>query len=119
MSPALDFQQPDRFRGERRRHTRYRISAAAQIFLPGIRCEAVTLDISSGGVLLKSGGFLPVGRQVQLLVDWPTCLNERCALRLVIEGVILRSNADGTAIGIIRYDYRNRSQTPAPVMAYT
>ena len=116
MSPALSLRTATAA-CERRRHQRYRINTTAQVFLSGVHERVETLDISSGGVLLKSGALLPVGRRVQLFVDWPALLNERCALRLIIEGKIIRSNPEGTAIKIIRYDYRTRYRAPVPVAA--
>jgi hypothetical protein len=116
MSPALDLTASSAA-SERRRHRRYRISTAAQVFFSDTHRHTVTIDISSGGVLLKSDGLLPIGRRVQLLLDWPAFLNDRCALRLAIEGKVLRSNPAGTAVEIVRYDYRTRSRGSTPAMA--
>jgi hypothetical protein len=116
MSPALNFKAATLV-SERRRHRRYRISTAAQVFFSDVHHDTVTIDISSGGVLLQSHGGLPIGRQVQLLLDWPAFLNERCALRLAIEGRVLRSNPAGTAVEIVRYDYRTCSRSSTPAMA--
>jgi hypothetical protein len=62
---------------ERRHHQRYRIQVAAQVGLAGSLVEAETLDISSGGVLLRTNAFLPVGLRVQWSLAWPAALNER------------------------------------------
>jgi hypothetical protein len=109
MSPALNLENATP-PYERRRSRRYRIRAAAHLFLSGMREEAETVDISSGGVFLKSRNPLPLGRKVQLLLDWPALLDGTCPLRLMIDGKVLRSSRDGTALRIIRYDYRTRSR---------
>ena len=102
---------------ERRQHQRFPITAQAQYILAGVRAKATTLDISSGGVYLKTEKILPVGKQIQVLIDWPALLDQRCPLRLVIIGKVLRSDAAGTAIGIIRYDFRLRPKSVAPFAA--
>jgi hypothetical protein len=51
------------------------------------------------------------------LIDWPALLDQRCPLRLVITGKILRSDQTGTAVGIIRYDFRIRPRSAAPFAA--
>ena len=102
---------------ERRQHQRFPIAAQAQYTLTGTRGRAVTSDISSGGVFVKTDRILPLGKQIQLLVDWPALLDQRCPLRLVIVGRILRSDDVGTAIGIIRYDFRIRPRGATPFAA--
>lgn len=102
---------------ERRQHQRFPISANSQYILAGNRAQATTLDISSGGVFLKTEKILPVGKQIQVLIDWPALLDERCPLRLVITGKVLRSDPAGTAVGIIRYDFRIRPKSAAPFAA--
>ena len=102
---------------ERRQHQRFPITAHSQYILAGNRAQATTLDISSGGVFLKTEKILPVGKQIQVLIDWPALLDERCPLRLVITGKVLRSDQAGTAVGIIRYDFRIRPKSAAPFAA--
>ena len=102
---------------ERRHHQRFPITAQCQYILTGIRGQAVTSDIGSGGVLLKPDRLLPVGKQIQVFIDWPALLDQRCPLRLVITGRTLRSNDAGTAIGIIRYEFRIRPKQATPFPA--
>lgn len=68
-----------------------------------------TLNMSSGGVLFTSETQLPVGRRVELSVDWPAQLNENCGLKLVALGRIVRSTAEAAAIRIDKYDFRTRA----------
>ena len=56
---------------ERRRHQRFPINVSSRYLLDEARGYATTVNISSGGVLLNTKEILPVGRQVQLLIDWP------------------------------------------------
>ena len=53
-----------------------------------------TLNMSSGGMLLKVEAPLPVGEQIEVSVDWPAQLNARCGLKLVALGKVVRSTPD-------------------------
>jgi len=68
-----------------------------------------TLNMSSSGVLFTSETQLPVGRRVELSVDWPAQLNEHCGLKLVALGRVIRSSAEAAAIRIDKYDFRTRA----------
>jgi PilZ domain-containing protein len=114
MSPAPN---PRFVPYERRQTQRYPITAQTQFILTGIRGQAITSDISSGGVFLKTDRVLPVGKQIQLFIDWPALLDQRCPLRLVVTGKTLRSDEKGTAVGIIRYDFRIRPRRATPFAA--
>jgi len=68
-----------------------------------------TLNMSSSGVLFTSESQLPVGRRVELSVDWPAQLNDQCGLKLVAQGRIVRASAEVAAIRIDKYDFRTRA----------
>ena len=97
-----------RFGVERRRHCRFPISAPAKYVLQGRHGTAVMSNIGRGGVFLKAQNPLPVGQQVELFLDWPAMLDGRCPLRLVIQGQALRISERGSAVSILRYEYRLR-----------
>lgn len=102
---------------ERRQHQRFPITAQAQYIVAGTRGQAITADISSGGVFLKLQENLPIGKRIQVFIDWPALLDQRCPLRLVITGKILRNDDAGAAVGIIRYDFRIRPRRATPFAA--
>lgn len=93
---------------ERRQHRRYPIAVESEYIVKEERARTTTLDISTGGVLLKTNQRLPEGIPIQVLIDWPVLLDQRCPLRLVIGGIVLRSDARGTVVGIDRHDFRLR-----------
>jgi PilZ domain len=72
-----------------------------------------TLNISSSGVLVQSDCDLPVGERVELFIDWPVQLNEKCGLKLVTEGIIIRRANREFAVDIIRYEFRTQAASPA------
>jgi hypothetical protein len=113
MSPALDVSATAVAR-DRRRHQRYPIVMTAHVLDAGACQEATTVDISTGGILLRSGGLLPFGRRVKVFIDWPVLLHNRCALRLVIEGTVIRSSRVGTAVETLRYDFHTRALASPP-----
>ena len=76
-----------------------------------------TLNMSSGGMLLKVEGALPVGQQIEVSVDWPAQLNARCGLKLVALGKVVRSSSDVAAVRIEKYDFRTRATKAIEVPA--
>ncbi len=91
--------------------------AKAEYVLDGHRAKATTLDISSGGVLLKTSTTLRIGEPIVVLIDWPVLLERRLPIRLVVFGKILRSHAAGTAVGITRYEFRIHAQNSLALSA--
>jgi hypothetical protein len=68
-----------------------------------------TLNIGSGGVLFTTEQKLPMGRMVELSVNWPARLDGTCPLKFVATGRVIRSEADRAAVRIERYEFRTRS----------
>jgi hypothetical protein len=68
-----------------------------------------TLNIGSGGVLFTTEERLPVGRMVELSVNWPARLDGTCPLKFVATGRVIRAEEDRAAVRIERYEFRTRS----------
>ena len=68
-----------------------------------------TLNIGSGGVLFTTEQRLPMGRMIELSVNWPARLDGTCPLKFVAVGRIIRSENDKAAVRIERYEFRTRS----------
>ena len=100
MSPAPGYPQ-----SLRRQRRRFPIVAQAEYIINGERGQAVTQNISSGGVFLKTDRILTVGEWIQVLIDWPAQLGTH-RLRLAFCGKVLRSDATGTAVKILHYEFR-------------
>jgi hypothetical protein len=58
---------------------------------------------------MKTDHALPIGRWIQLLIDWPTKLDKSVALWITVKGKILRSTAEGTAVKFLEYEFRVHS----------
>lgn len=68
-----------------------------------------TVNFGSGGILFTTEHRLPLGRSIELSVNWPARLDGTCALKFVATGRIIRSEERQAAVRIDRYEFRTRS----------
>ena len=89
-----------------REDIRYRVvqSRAAKVSGCG-----TTLNIGSGGILFTTEEKLPIGRVVELSVNWPARLDGICPLQFVATGRVVRSDGQRAAVRIERYEFKTRS----------
>jgi hypothetical protein len=64
--------------------------------------------MGSGGILFTTEERLPVGRTVELSVNWPARLDGVCPLKFVAVGRVVRSEENRAAVRIERYEFRTR-----------
>jgi hypothetical protein len=77
-----------------------------------------TVNIGSRGVLFTSEQPLPLGTTVEIAIDWPVLLDDAVSLRLVINGLVVRSGPNETAVSTRRYVFRTRpSRRSLPLSA--
>lgn len=74
--------------------------------------EGRTLNMSSAGVLFTADHQLIPGKRMELSITWPAQLNNKCALRLVARGRVVRSMNGTAALEIQQYEFRT-SALPA------
>jgi PilZ domain len=67
-----------------------------------------TLNIGSGGILFTTEEMLPVGRTIELSVNWPARLDGTCPLKFVAVGRVVRAEAGRAAVRIERYQFKTR-----------
>ncbi len=79
--------------------------------------EGKTVNMSSSGVLFTSGQILRPGRRVELAISWPAQLNNKCALKLVARGRIVRFENGLAAMEIQQYEFRTHSAPGAASIA--
>ena len=77
--------------------------------------SGTTLNISSEGILFTTKEMLPVGRMVELSVNWPARLDGTCALKFVASGRVVRSADDQAVVRIERYQFKTRGSVPKVV----
>jgi hypothetical protein len=75
---------------------------------PSVVGTGQTLNICSGGILFTTDEALPVGRMVEVSVNWPARLDGTCPLKMVARGRVIRSDAGKAAVRIERYEFRTR-----------
>src|SRR5579859_4843309 len=78
-----------------------------------VRGTGVTLNIGSSGILFTTQEKLPMGRMVEISVNWPARLGGTCPLQFVATGRIVRSENDRAAVKIERYEFKTRSANGA------
>jgi hypothetical protein len=105
-------------RSDQRLHRRYAISLDVQYKLRN-KGEVTrfgtgkTFNISSGGIFLQTGDALPAGVEIELLMKWPFFLDGSCPLKLAVHGRIVRSDAAGTAVQVLRHEFRTSRRSLA------
>jgi c-di-GMP-binding flagellar brake protein YcgR len=67
-----------------------------------------TANISSGGLWMTTETMLTSGMPVELSMNWPVLLNDKCPMKLMIYGCVVRSNERGAAVAIERYEFRTQ-----------
>ena len=66
-----------------------------------------TLNISSGGVLFEADCPLPARAPIEVALDWPYLLLDGVVtLKLVMRGIIIRSDAKAIAVKADHYEFR-------------
>lgn len=68
--------------------------------------SGTTLNISSRGVLFTTDRMLLPGKRLEMAISWPAQLNNKCALKLVARGRVVRCEDGKAAIEIQQYEFR-------------
>jgi hypothetical protein len=71
--------------------------------------DGKTLNISSDGVLFSCQHILLPGKRLEVAINWPAQLNNKCALKLVARGRVVRFENGMAAIEILQYEFRTQS----------
>jgi hypothetical protein len=83
----------------------------------GVTGSGQTLNMASGGILFTTEALLPVGRSIEISVDWPAQLNGSCPLKFVAVGRVVRSEPGKAAVRIERYQFKTRGKVPLAMTA--
>jgi len=104
-----DRRHSDRFPIER--EVRYRVLSKRSGEEAG---EGRTINISSSGVLFTSAHILLPGKRMELSISWPAQLDNKCALKLVAKGRVVRFERGLAAIEIQQYEFRTQAPASGP-----
>lgn len=75
---------------------------------PPVIGRGQTLNIGSGGILFSTEERLPIGRTVEISVNWPARLDGTCPLKFVATGKVVRSDGFRAAVRIGKYEFKTR-----------
>lgn len=67
-----------------------------------------TVNMSSSGILFTTEHDLQEGRRLELSVSWPARLDDKCQLKLVAKGRVVRAEEGKVAMTIEKYEFRTR-----------
>jgi len=108
-NPEADRRHSDRF--PIAREMRYRILNKGSVAESG---AGNTVNMSSSGVLFVTERIMSPGCRVELSINWPVKLNDKCALRFVARGRVVRSERGAAALEILEHEFRTQASA-APV----
>jgi hypothetical protein len=99
---------------ERRTNSRFPVREELSYRVIHSRSAAIsgsgeTVNMGSGGILFTTNEKLPLGRTVELAVNWPAKLGGTCPLKFVAVGRVVRSENHCAAVRIQRYEFKTRS----------
>lgn len=109
---------------ERRESSRFPLREDLKYRLVHSKNQAIsgagtTLNIGSGGILFTTEEMLPIGRTVELSVNWPARLDGTCPLKFVAVGRVIRSEPHKAAVRIERYQFKTRGAGGHPPVTAT
>ncbi len=104
----------DKIGGERRSDRRYDISLDVRWKLIRRRRvldsgTGITIDVSSGGLLLETDRELPSGLNIELSISWPVLLHNVAPLQLVVAGRVVRTAGQRIGIRMTQHEFRTLS----------
>lgn len=105
---------------ERRRSDRFPMERDVRYKVHGRQSDdsgkGATVNMSSSGVLFTTDRILLPGRKIDLSISWPAELNNKCALRLMARGRVIRYGDGRAAVEIQQYEFRTQLKTPLAVV---
>ncbi|MGI8990747.1 MAG: PilZ domain-containing protein [Bryobacteraceae bacterium] len=72
------------------------------------QCAGKTLDMSSKGILFETVDAVPVGKRLEISVNWPAQLNKTCRLKFVALAKVVWSDGKRVAVTIERHEFRTQ-----------
>lgn len=65
------------------------------------------------GIRFRASACLPVGRLMEVSVNWPVALHGTCPLQFVAVGHVVRSSGTTVVLKIERYQFKTRGRALA------
>lgn len=98
---------PEAVKLERRTKRRFPIELRAEICIRETRFRGTTVNISSGGLLIKcSYDKVKLGTRIKVrITNWPGSTGKKSDVVLVIEGAVVRDSTGYLAVRRTRYEF--------------
>jgi hypothetical protein len=111
MPFPMDSMENEPVRTDRRRTDRFPLACDLVYRMSGKRLgheqgSGKTIDMSSGGVLFQCDRELAPGKRIEMAISWPAQLDNRCSLKLIARGKVVRSSGNQAAVAIQQYEFR-------------
>lgn len=68
--------------------------------------SGITRNMSSSGILFTTEHTLLPGKRVEVAISWPAQLDDKCPLKLIARGRVVRSEPGLAAVEIQQYEFR-------------
>jgi len=65
-------------------------------------------NVSGAGLFFESTTVLPVGGALRMTVEWPVRFEGKVRIDWIVDAVVVRSTAAGTAVSILRHRFERR-----------
>lgn len=107
----------EKIAGERRSDRRYDITLNVRWKLIRRRRvldsgTGITIDLSSGGLLIETDRELPPGLNIELSISWPVLLHNVAPLQLVVAGRVVRAAGQRVGVRMTQHEFRTMSVAP-------
>jgi len=73
--------------------------------------SGTTLNMSSSGVYFTTDQILMPGKRVEMAISWPAQLDNKCSLKLMARGRVVRYEQGCAAVEIQQYEFRTMGGT--------
>jgi hypothetical protein len=97
-----------RLRFPMNRELRYKVLEEGTVVASG---DGESCNISSQGVAFICAGELKSGSFIELSISWPVLLEDRCPMRMIVFGRVVRSCGRQSACTIDKYEFRTQART--------
>ena len=77
--------------------------------------EGRTVNLSSRGILVTRAHELRENTKVELRIQWPSLLESKISLQLVVSGTVVRGGPSSFAVAVDQHQFRTaRNENPRP-----
>lgn len=71
-----------------------------------------SLNVGSGGLLVDCEGDVRLGMELEVILEWPSLLNDTTPLQLVTAGRVVRCEDSSFAVEFSQYEFRTMRRRP-------